>query len=185
MSFDSSKCPKCKGKKIFHIADRVAFAGDKSHFSLGGLADQAKHKGLRVQGVSDDLVALISTANAKTSSSVKNARARKIRIMNVAEFESAIKKICEGNVPIESNPPLAKRIATGGKVFAWGLSPEQEKILIGYLKRNGLTRGMVRKESLCLAVTTSLFINSGSAKILKSLGVPVYDFSRIKKSLLS
>lgn len=184
MVFDPIRCRKCHGSRFFHIADRVAFAGDKSHFSLGGLADKAKILGLRVQGSNDDLVALISKANPRTSTSVKKAKMRGVRIMGPDEFQKELKLICDGNVPSKPNPRLATLITNGGKIYAWGLSREEEKILASFLKRNGLRRGVMRKESLALAITNSTYIKTSGAKILKALGVPVYDFTRIKKTLL-
>ena len=183
MDFNPNKCPKCKGRSYFHVADRIAFGGDKSHFSLAAQAEIANLMGLRIQSAKDELVALITKSDAKTSSTVRLAKKRGIRIMSPLEFEKELKTLCDGNVPDGRNPSFAKSISSGGKIFAWGLSAEDEKTLNRFLKLGNITRGSQRKSSLALAITSSIHINSGSAKILKSLGVPVYDFSKIKKNL--
>jgi hypothetical protein len=183
MEFNPKKCPKCKGRSTFHIADRVAFAGDKSHFSLGWLSDSAKMEGLRVHGSTDNLVALISKANSRISSSVRTAKSRGIKIMMPEDFEIEIKKVCDGNVSTFRNPTFKSRLKDGGRIFAWGLDTEQEKLLAKFIKRNNMKKTEIRKETLSASITTTIFLKTPEAKILKALGVPVYDFSRIADQL--
>ena len=65
-----TSCPKCKGKRIFHIGDVIAFSGDKSYFSLAGLSDSAKIAGLRVHGARDNVVAVICAGHSSSSLSM-------------------------------------------------------------------------------------------------------------------
>jgi hypothetical protein len=179
----STVCPKCKGKRIFHIGDIIAFSGDKSYFSLAGLVDSAKIAGLRVHGAKDDVVAVISKAANGSSKSIENAKKRGILILRPDEFRDELKKICEGNVPNKKNPQISRLITSDARVFAWGLSPDQEIILAAFCKKNQVSRWKIRKPSLTFSITTSLHLKSGNAKVLRSMGVPVYDFNKIIKTL--
>ena len=162
----------------------MAFAGNFSQFSLSGLADKAKIEGLRVHGSKDDLDALVTKAEGFSSTSARNAIKRGIRLMDPLEFQIELKRICDGNVPNVPNPNFYKRLYSGGKIYAWGLDESQTKILTNYLQKNGLMRGVMRKESLALAITSSIYLNTSGAKILKVMGVPVYDFARVKNNFL-
>ena len=179
----STTCPRCKGKRIFHIGDAIAFSGDKSYFSLAGLADSAKIAGLRVNGSKDKVVAIISKASISSSETLKNAKKRGTLILGPKEFRVQLKKICEGNVSNRRNPQISRLISNEAKIFVWGLSEDQEKILAAFCKKNQVSRWKVRKPSLTFSITTSIHLKSGNAKILRSMGVPVYDFNKIIKTL--
>ena len=183
MPVNSTICPKCKGKRIFHIGDVIAFSGDKSYFSLAGLADSAKIAGLRVHGAKDNVSAVISKAVDGSSKTVKNAKKRGILILGPDEFREQLTKICEGNVPNKRNPQISRLISSEAKIFVWGLSEDQEKILAAFCKRNQVSRWKVRKPSLTFSITTSIHLKSGNAKVLRAMGVPVYDFNKIIKTL--
>ena len=183
MTAISTVCPKCKGKRIFHIGDVIAFSGDKSYFSLAGLADSAKIAGLRVHGATDNVSAVISRAVDGSSKTVKNAKKRGILILGPDELREQLTKICEGNVPNKRNPQISRLISSEAKIFVWGLSEDQEKILAAFCKRNQVSRWKVRKPSLTFSITTSIHLKSGNAKVLRSMGVPVYDFNKIIKTL--
>jgi hypothetical protein len=101
------------------------------------------------------------------------------------EFRKQLNKICEGNIPDKRNPQISSLISSEAKFFAWGLSEDQEKILVKFCKRNQVSRWKVRKPSLTFSITTSIHLKSGNAKILRSMGVPVYDFNKVIKTLNS
>ena len=183
MQLDSKVCPKCKGKRFFHIADRVTFAGEKAQFAFRGLSDLAKIEGLRVQGGLGNILCLITVATSRTSSSVRAAQAKKIRVLDPETFKYNLNLICDGNVPKKKNPYFKTRLYPGGKVYAWGLKPEQEIELIKYLKKQNMKITSIRKDTLAFAVTTSIFSATPEAKVLKVLGVPVFDYARIRKTL--
>ena len=168
---------------MFHIGDAIAFSGDKSYFSLAGLANAASIAGLRVHGASDNVVAIVSKAVISSSATLKNAKKRGILILGPDEFREQLKKICEGNVSEKRNPQISTLISSEAKIFAWGLSEDQERILARFCKRNQVSRWKVRKPSLTFSITTSIHLKSGNAKILRSMGVPVYDFNKIIKKL--
>jgi hypothetical protein len=178
-------CTKCKGKRIFHIGDAIAFSGDRSFFSLAGLANAANIAGLRVHGANDKITAVITKSSISSSESLKKAKMRGILILSPDDFQKEIKRICEGNVPSKENPRISTLVGEGSKIFAWGLGNEQEKILDTFCKNHKIARWKVRKPSLTFAVTTRIHINSGNSKILRSMGVPVYDFNKILKTLNS
>jgi hypothetical protein len=180
-----TSCPKCKGKRTFHIGDSIAFSGDKSFFSLAGLGDAAKIAGLRVHSANKNVVAIITKAEIGSSRTLKSAKKLGILILGPDQFRKELKRICEGNIPKKSNPKISSLINENTKIFAWGLSDAQEKILDDFCKRNSVSRWKVRKSSLTFSITSSIHLNSGNSKILRSLGVPVYDFNKIKKVLNS
>ena len=99
------------------------------------------------------------------------------------DFEIEIKKVCDGNVSTFRNPTFKSRLKDGGRIFAWGLDTEQEKLLAKFIKRNNMKKTEIRKETLSASITTTIFLKTPEAKILKALGVPVYDFSRIADQL--
>lgn len=88
-------------------------------------------------------------------------------------------------MPNKRNPQISRLISNEAKIFVWGLSEDQEKILAAFCKKNQVSRWKVRKPSLTLSITTSIHLKSGNAKVLRSMGVPVYDFNKIIKTLKS
>lgn len=183
MTIFNISCRKCRGKRRFHIGDAIAFSGDKSYYSLAGLADAAKIAGLRVQGANGKISAIVSKASTRSSVTLKKAKKNGVLILGPEEFRIELKKICEGNLPEKRNPRFSSLISQDSKVFAWGLDDSQESILKEFCCMHGIKRWKVRKSSLIFSITTSIHTNSGNAKILQSMGVPVYDFNKIKKTL--
>lgn len=185
MEFDPKSCPKCKGKKRFHVGSRVSFAGDFSHFSLGSLADKAGLLGFRVSGSKTKWDVLVSTATSKNSKSVAKAEAAGILVMSPKEFEGEMKKICLGNMSERPNPVFSSLIRQGGRIYYLGSDREHEAVLERFLKRYGMIRAQHRTKKIVAVVAENLFLDSGDARLFRSMDIPIYTYGRIKKTLES
>jgi hypothetical protein len=185
MEFNPKKCPKCKGKKRFHVGTRVSFAGDYSHFSLGSLADMAGFLGFRVCGSKSNWDVLVSTATAETSRSVRKAESDGIIVLSPDEFAGEMKKICLGSMSTKPNPIFSTLPREGGRIYYIGANKEHEAILNKFLKKHGMTRAQHRTKKVVAAVSENLFLDSGDARLFKSMDIPVYSFGRIQKTLQS
>ena len=183
VEFDPKKCPLCKGKAKFHIGDRVEIAGNYSHFALAYLADAANMAGLRVSNGGDKHLALVTRDADVKSDSIKRARKVGTPIMSPDEFKKALSKLCKGNIPKTRNPLFASLIVSGGRMYPIGLSTDQEKLLAKYLKQHGLLIGKRRIKTVVAGIATNDSLQSGSALILKSEGVPVYSFNKVLATL--
>ena len=185
MEFNPKKCRICKGKKRFHVGTRVSFAGDYSHFSLGSLTDIAGDLGYRVCGSKSNWDVLVSTATSKTSRSVRKAESDGIIVMSPDEFTAEMKKICLGSMSTRPNPIFSTLPRKGGKIYYIGTNKEHEAILNKFLKKHGMTRAQHRTKKVVAAVSENLFLDSGDARLFKSMDIPVYSFGRIQKTLQS
>jgi hypothetical protein len=183
MKYNDAKCSKCGGRNYFHIGDRVSFGGGFSHFSLRDLSTAALIAGLRVQNARDAIVALVTEADSKTSSTVRSALARKIPVLEPDDFRQKLKNVCDGNVPVMKNPNFSSTIEPGGRYFAIGLDNSDLKLLNAFLKRNSLIKAQYRVASVKAAISSPEGIRSGDALVLKSMGVPVYNINKIRSYL--
>ena len=179
------KCQKCKGKRLLHIADKIAFAGDKSHFSLAYLSEAAKISGLRVFGTSDSLDMLITKRINVVSSSITKAKKMGVLILTPDLFEKELTRICDGNIVNKRNPSLKRAIQDGGKVYPIGLNREEERVFLTFLEKNDLLLAHKRVPTVIAAISSTTLLNSGDAKVLMSMGVPVYNYNRVLPTLLA
>ena len=176
-----SKCPRCKGKSIFHIGDKVTFGGNKTHHSHSELQDLADDKGLFFSGTQKKVRAIILNPNGANKRHYLQARSMAQLVMTPDEFKSCVKKVCSGNLTLdEAKPGLSSLLVRGARIYPLGLTSHQTKQINSYLREFGAVLSNRRTKALIAVIANKNALTEGRLLFFKYLGVPVYRFDRLK-----
>lgn len=181
MEVEDYYCTKCRNRNLLHEGDRIAFAGDMSHFSLEPLIKKAEFKGLRNHGLSKHAKVLV-TKNVKVPSrSINRAKAMGIPVLSEAKFAAEIARICPGDWGKPKKPPFSISIIKGSTVLYIGADESELAALNKFLKSREAKLVSRMTTALTAAVCSNLMKeNGGKIKVLDRLGVPAYAFSRLR-----
>ena len=176
-----TQCARCRGRKFFHIGDRIALGGNKTFHSHSDLALLAESKGLLVTSLSKICKVVIINPNGSNPSHYKKSKELSVRAVTPAEFKTLLKNFCTGSIVKSRNPTFASRLGEGKRIYPLGLTKVQLSQLKVLLKGTGTIIAIQRKKSLSAVVSSHELINSGRADVFRAWEIPVYDFTKISK----
>ena len=177
----TGKCETCKDKRILHIGDLIASAGNKTHFSHSHVFLAAEDRGLRVQGTIKGCKIALLNPNGALKKHLNEAQRHAKLVLTPEEFEAELKRVCRGTIPIErKNPSFESRLGPGKRIYLLGLTSGEEQIIREMCKVTKTKIGKMRKPSLSAVVTNNKMYRGGRADYFRFLKVPVYKFERIK-----
>lgn len=180
-------CDACRsGAFNLHEGDRVVVArGNLTEPELIGLMQRLAEKALWVQGiVGKDTVVLVLAPGSETSSQKDLARKHGILEVKVDEFDRMVQIMTEGpRVQHDLETDFFRINLLGQKVLPSGLDATDSATLRRYVESRGGEIGQQRRASLAAAVCHQSQLSAVDAKILRSIGVPVFAFEQVRARL--